>query len=115
MLGMQKDLKGFGIELAFADMDSKGFFVSEYSVIFVSDKLTEEEARWVILHEMKHALDHSDYLSLYNTTVYRMKMESEANEYMLKRLIDENGGKYNYSQLVAEFNIGMGSEFKYTK
>lgn len=112
---IKQELKRFGVEIAFIDMDAKGFYVNEYSTIFISNSLSDEESRRVIFHEMKHALDHSDYCSLYKITVYRLKMESEANDYMVKKLIDENDGKYNYSQLVEEFSIRMGSEVKYAK
>jgi len=37
------------------------------------------------------------------------------NDNMITELIRENGGEYNYSQLVEEFQVGMGWDQKYLR
>lgn len=40
-------------------------------------------------------------------------MELEVNDYTIKEIIQENGGVYNYKQLIEEFRIGIGIDIKY--
>ena len=42
-------------------------------------------------------------------------MESEANDFIIRQVIAENGGVYNYTQLVEEFKIGMGKDVKFAE
>lgn len=110
MLELRKKLDKFGIRLEFIEMESKGCYISELSTMFINEKLTDEEMQRVIYHELKHALDHSEYIVLYRKSTPHIKMEAEANDYMIREIVKENGGIYNYTQLIEEFNIGMGKD-----
>lgn len=108
-----KRLKQLGIKLVVQDMDGYGYYLPALKTMFVDEKLNENEAKYAIYHELAHHLDHKDYAVLYNKPVYHYKMESEANDYAIKQLIEENGGIYNYSQLINTFNVTMGWDTQY--
>lgn len=94
-------------------MDAPGCYVPQWKSIFINENLSEDEMKLVILHEIKHVIDHVDYSNMYKVTITRMKMEAEANDYMIDKIIEENGGVYNYTQLIEGFNIRMGKDIKY--
>lgn len=101
-------LKSHGINLEITDIESHGFYVPSEKTIFVNQNLTEEVQKEVILHEACHALNHDELAALYNKTVFRLKMENEANSFMINFLIKENDGYFNYSSVLEEFNLGLG-------
>ncbi|MGX2946138.1 ImmA/IrrE family metallo-endopeptidase [Enterococcus alishanensis] len=103
-------LKRNGIELSVSKMDSPGFYVPKLKIMFVNEELDIEQQRRVILHETKHAIDHTDFYELYKIPIFHMKMETDADSFMINYLIKENDGQYNYSQLIEEFNLGLGWE-----
>lgn len=115
MLQIREKLGKLGIKLAFIEMESKGCFIHGLETMFVNSALSEDDMKMVIYHEMKHALDHADYAFLYKEPIYLIKMESEANEYMVRKIIEDNGGVYNYTQVIEEFKIGMGSDVRFAK
>lgn len=96
-------------------MNKYGCYVPEWKTIFINENLSEEQMKLVILHEVKHALDHSDYIELYKRFPAHSKMENEANMYMLNEIIKENGGEYNYGYLIETFNIGLGYDARFAK
>ena len=104
-----------GISLEVISMDAPGCYVPQWKRFFVSERLSEEEMKLVILHEMKHAIDHHDYSALYKKSTIRIKLEAEANDYMIRKTIKENEGEYNYTQLIDSFRIQMGNDVKYCK
>lgn len=112
---LKEKLKDFDIKLVFMDIESEGCYVPEWRTIFVASSFSEESVKKVIYHELKHGLDHTEFAELYRLPNYHYKMESEANDYMITELIRENGGEYNYSQLIEEFQIGLGWDQKYLK
>ncbi len=115
MLEIKESLYKLGIKLEFIEMESKGCFINDLKTMFVNNALSENEIKMVIYHELKHALDHADYVCLYKKPIYLIKMESEANDFMIRQVIAENGGVYNYTQLVEEFKIGMGKDVKFAE
>lgn len=115
MRRLQLKLKELGVELAIIDMKKPGCYILEWKKIFVNENLSEEQMKLVILHELKHALDHSDYIELYKCFPIHSKMENEANMYMLDEIIKENDGVYNYWSIVDEFKINMGHEVKFAR
>lgn len=115
MQRLTSKLTEMGIRLEIISMEAPGCYVPKWKMFFINEKLNEEEMKLVILHEMKHAIDHSDYVVLYKKPVPLMKMESEANDYMVRKIIEENDGVYNYSQLIEAFKIGMGTDTRYAK
>lgn len=114
MQRLLKELERNGIKVVFLELENPGYYNQELKIIFVNQNQSEEEIKRVLYHEMKHALDHSDYVILYKKPIAHLKMEAEANEYMIKKIIEENGGVYNYSELIHEFKISMGTDTKYS-
>lgn len=99
-----------GINLEITDTSSDGFYVPKIRTMFVNQSLSDEDQKHVVLHELKHALDHSDYAALYKSVVFHIKMESEADQFMINYLIEENEGQYNYSSVMEEFRLPIGWE-----
>lgn len=97
------------IDLILLEIDKPGHYVAEARTIFVSNQLDEGSLKEVILHELKHVMDHSDYIDLYNKSfVYRSKMEYEADLFMIDEVIEENEGNFNFSAFIENYKIGIG-------
>lgn len=94
------------------DMVKDGYYVPEWNMIFINQNLSEDDMKLVVLHELKHALDHHDYSMLHKSLYYKMKMEKEANDFMLHETIASNDGYYNASLIMAEFGLGIGNNFE---
>lgn len=112
---LKSKLKELGISLEVLAMDKQGCYVPKWKRIFVNESLDEPEMKLVALHELKHVIDHSDYLALYDTFVNHSKMENEAKNFMVNYIIAENDGQYNYMQLIEEFDIGMGYDIRFSQ
>lgn len=112
---LRSQLKELGVELVIMEMGKKGYYVAAWRKIFVNQNLPEEEMKRVVVHELKHAIDHEDYLILYKNFVDHSKMENEANTFMVNYIIDEHDGYYNFSQVIDEFGIGMGYDSNYKR
>lgn len=106
-------LKVNDVEIVLLDMKSCGYYNTELKVIFINEKLNEDEQKEVILHELGHVLNHKDLVSLYNIPSYRTKMEYEATKYMITYLINESDGQFNYSNVLENYNLGLGWECKF--
>lgn len=109
---IRKLLAKNNITLMITDTGSEGFYVPKLKTMFVNQNLSEEKQKQVILHETKHALDHTEYAALYQSVVQHAKMESEANNFMIDYLIEENGGHFDYTTVVEVFKLGLGWECK---
>lgn len=109
---IRKLLAKNNITLMITDTGSEGFYVPKLKTMFVNQNLGEEKQKQVILHETKHALDHTEYAALYQSVVQHAKMESEANNFMIDYLIEESGGHFDYTTVVEEFKLGLGWECK---
>ena len=109
---LTKKLKDINITLSFMDMNKNGYYVPEWKIIFINQNLSEADMKLVILHELKHALDHHEYSVLHKNIYYKMKMEKEANEYMLYETIANNDGYFNASLIMTEFGLGIGNNFE---
>ena len=74
------------------DLHKKGFNVpinSTSNIIVVNSDLTDEEIEQVILHELGHSANDDKVVGSYNNNlVPRSKMESKANDFMLKELLE---------------------------
>lgn len=108
-------LKDNGIKLAVVEMESRGCYLPDLRTMFVRQGLSEAKTKEVIYHELKHALDHHEFAALYKTSVNQLKMESEANMYMIDEIIKENGGLYNYSEVIETFKVNMGNDIRFAK
>lgn len=112
---LKKELNDLGIKCVIIDMYSNGTYIKEMKTVFINQNLSEEEMKLVTLHELKHVLDHSEYTALYDTFVNHSKMENEANNFMVNYIIAENDGQFNYTQLIEEFDIGMGYDVRFVQ
>lgn len=101
------------IELVLISLENKGYYDSALNIIFINQLLDEEKQKEVILHELGHVLNHKDLVCLYNNTSYRAKMEHEATKYMITYLINESDGQFNYSNVLQNYNLGLGWECKF--
>ncbi|MGX7195483.1 ImmA/IrrE family metallo-endopeptidase [Enterococcus olivae] len=115
MQRLKNKLKELGIELEFLSMEHSGYYVPDLKKVFVNESLDEEYMKFVSLHELKHVLDHADYIALYDTFIHHSKMETEAEFYVIDTIIEENNGQYNYSQLIEEFDIGIGYDVRFSQ
>ncbi|MCO8291297.1 ImmA/IrrE family metallo-endopeptidase [Tetragenococcus halophilus] len=98
------------------NLDKPAHYIPAINTIVLNSSLSEFEMTKALLHELGHASKHRNNYSLYNTTyTYHSKMESEANDYMISEIIQENDGVYNYAQLINKFNVGMGWDTHYYK
>lgn len=113
---VKKLLNKYNVELVFVELDCEGFALPDARAIMVNINLDEEKVLELVLHELKHLISHKEYIELYKrSSVYRSKMELEANEFAIDTMIDMNNGEYNYSSLIENFNIGIGYEYLYRK
>lgn len=112
---LRSQLDELGVKIVVREMEKNGYYVPAWKIIFVNQKLSDEEMKRVIVHEMKHVIDHEDYVALYKNFVAHSKMENEANNFMVNYIINENDGFYNYSQVIETFDIGMGYDTNYFK
>ena len=101
-------LAAHGIELVVMELEKRGYYFDELQMMVVNQNQSEEKQKQVILHELYHALNHSDFNALYSNSVFHSKMENEANSSMINYLIQENDGQFNYSSVLEEFNLGLG-------
>lgn len=100
----------YNVDLVFTTLHKKACFEPEYGVIFVNQNLSNEDQEEAIYHEFKHVKDHVDLMELYKIPVFRSKMEAEAEQYMFKQLIEKNDGQFNYSNVIAHYDLHMGQE-----
>ena len=74
------------------DLHKKGFNIpinSTSNIIVVNSDLTNEEIEQVILHEFVHSANDDKVIGSYNGyLVPRSKMESKANDFMLRELLE---------------------------
>lgn len=113
MQEIRQKLKNINVELHLIDMESKGYYISDWRRIFINQRLSEPLMKLAILHELKHAITHDEFNLLYRSFNFRLKMEKEANLYMLDETVKEHGGDYNYSLVNEQFKLGMGNEYYY--
>lgn len=107
------DVKELGIDVQFIELKKDGYSLVDLKVIFINQNLHEEKAKEVLMHELAHFKFHSEYSISYKNKVPHLKMEQEAINYAINRIIAENDGVYNYTQLIEAFNIGMGTDTYY--
>lgn len=105
-------LKEKGIEIVLISIDKNGYYDPVSKVMFINQLLNERSQKDVILHELGHALNHNDLAALYSNPVFRSKMENEANRYMMKHLIKEYEGHFNYVEVFQRYKLGIGWEDK---
>ncbi|EPH97655.1 putative toxin-antitoxin system, toxin component [Enterococcus faecalis 13-SD-W-01] len=80
-------LKENGISVVITNTETKGFYLPSIKTIFLNHNLTELEQNKVLLHESRHALNHNELIVLYSKTIFRSKMEHDANKFMIEALL----------------------------
>ncbi|WP_414838454.1 ImmA/IrrE family metallo-endopeptidase [Carnobacterium sp. TMP28] len=112
MDGIFNLLKSNDIELALIELENNGYYNSDLKTIFINQNLNEKRQKEVILHELGHALNHKEFSPLYSRSSFKLKMENEANSFMMNNLIEESEGHFNYSDVLETFKLGLGWDFK---
>lgn len=110
MKSIKELVEEYNVELVFTTLNKRACFDPTYGIIFVNQNLTPTEQEEAIYHELKHVKEHVDIMALYKIPVFRSKMEAEAEQYMFRSLIEKYEGQYNYSNVIAHYNLKMGQE-----
>lgn len=76
-----------GVGIAYVEMESDGCYIEEEHIIFVNCSLSQEDRRKTIYHEIKHVVDHKEFIELYKIFYFRTKMEYEADRFMIENLV----------------------------
>lgn len=98
-------------------MDADGHYIAAINTIVLSSTLTERKENTTLLHELGHAAKHMKNYELYNLTFsLRSKMEQEAEEFMIKqmvetRLYDPDFSPETFNSI--NFLESYGLDFKY--
>lgn len=110
-------IDSLGVALEYREgLDSDGYFISAINTIVIKADLSEWKMKLALLHELGHASKHYNNGRLYNISFsLYSKMENEANLYMINTIIEENEGQYNFTQLIDEFDIGMGYDVRFAQ
>lgn len=91
----------FGVNLVFIDIDNDGYYEPITKTIFINYNLNETEYEKIILHELGHFIFHQHLVPLYKMPVPHLKMEYEANCFMVKQLIDMY---LDYDEVITDIN-----------
>ena len=98
-------------------------YIKRNKTIFLNNNLNEYERRFVLAHEIGHAVMHTKSSCFFNNTFNnKLKMEYQANMFAAELLIDFKGidtvylEKYSIKQLAAYFNVPVELiEFKFNE
>ena len=72
------------------DLPVQGVFLPDFNIIFINSDLDEHQQEFVLKHELLHCIEHKHQAGLYTATqAERLKMEAEANTFMLKEILNE--------------------------
>ena len=83
-------LRDIEITVAILDgLDNEGFYIPEKRTIILKSELSKNEQIKVLLHELGHIFNDDKVIGSYNDyLVPRSKMESKANDFMLRELLE---------------------------
>ena len=98
-------------------------YIKRNKTIFLNNNLNEYERRFVLAHEIGHAVMHTKSSCFFNNTFNnKLKMEYQANMFAAELLIDFKVidtvylEKYSIKQLAAYFNVPVELiEFKFNE
>ena len=72
-------------------LDNEGFYIPEKRTIILKSELSKNEQIKVLLHELGHIFNDDKVIGSYNDyLVPRSKMESKANDFMLRELLENS-------------------------
>ena len=83
MIKLKQSLKDHNIKLEFLEMESDGCYIPKLRTMFINQNLSEKNMKKVIYHELKHGLDHTEFVALYSNANHRHKMEAEADIFVI--------------------------------
>ena len=70
-------------------LENEGFYIPEKRTIILKSELSKNEQIKVLLHELGHIFNDDKVIGSYNDyLVPRSKMESKANDFMLRELLE---------------------------
>ena len=70
-------------------LDNEGFYIPEKRTIILKSELSKNEQIKVLLHELGHIFNDDKVIGSYNDyLVPRSKLESKANDFMLRELLE---------------------------
>lgn len=70
-------------------LDNEGFYIPKKRTIILKSELSKNEQIKVLLHELGHIFNDDKVIGSYNDyLVPRSKMESKANDFMLRELLE---------------------------
>ncbi|MGU9994176.1 DUF6782 family putative metallopeptidase [Ligilactobacillus salivarius] len=70
-------------------LDNEGFYIPEKRTIILKSELSKNEQIKFLLHELGHIFNDDKVIGSYNDyLVPRSKMESKANDFMLRELLE---------------------------
>ncbi|MGM0163871.1 ImmA/IrrE family metallo-endopeptidase [Enterococcus sp. DIV1059_2] len=95
-----KIVNDMGLNLIFTDMDRSGIYFADEKVIFLSNKLLENNSDFEISHELGHCIKkHEELSAYYNATDYsRRKLEFEANRIAIEILLFIWSNEYDFER-----------------
>ncbi len=95
-----KIVNDMGLDLIFTDMDRSGIYFADEKVIFLSDKLLENNSDFEISHELGHCIKkHEELSAYYNATDFsRRKLEFEANRIAIEILLFIWSNEYDFDK-----------------
>nr|WP_321315954.1 ImmA/IrrE family metallo-endopeptidase [uncultured Ligilactobacillus sp.] len=71
-------------------LDTPATFISKFNVIIIDNTKSNNDIYKALLHELGHKIKHNEINVLYNSSPScRIKMEHEANEFMINELITQ--------------------------
>ncbi|GET11656.1 hypothetical protein SN811_01560 [Ligilactobacillus agilis] len=71
-------------------LDNEGFYIPDKRTIILKSELTKQEQIKVLLHELGHIFNDDRVIGSYNDYFTpRSKMESKANEFMIRELLQD--------------------------
>lgn len=107
-----------GLDVIFVEgMDRKGLYVPDINLIVLNSDLNEKEQIRITLHEICHHLKHKEEAILYKMQNERLKMEHEADCFMLKEevksyLACNNIDKDNFNVVNFLQSAGLSLKFE---
>lgn len=80
------------ITLIYSDcrLDTPATYISKYNAVIVDNTANNEDIEKALLHELGHKIKHENVKELYHSAPStHIKMEHEANEFMVNELVSE--------------------------
>lgn len=86
---MIEDL-GVNVKLSDIKLDNPAVYLDEIDLIIIDYSLNDLDKRYALLHELGHVAKNKGEYSIYSQTkTARLKMERQANEFMVNEILDE--------------------------